>query len=128
MKVLILGLDGLEYDFIEKLDSHTVIANQFPLGSSATAGLEALACGKSLITHLSKKHVRKAYSEMTPVFEACSERQIHEASTLMMDPTVRGRLLQKNRDWILKYNNTDAVIPEHLKMYAEAIDGKWRDA
>jgi len=111
---------------IEWINRSTVVADQFNLGSSGTAGFEAMACGKPLLIYLSKPHFSRVYDEFPPVLNTRSEDEIANCLEMCTDRKTRDEIGRLSRQWVAKYHDSAEVAREHLALYRRECDGESR--
>jgi glycosyltransferase involved in cell wall biosynthesis len=102
---------------VEWINKATVVADQFNLGSSGTAGFEAMACGKPLMIYLSQSHFSRVYDEFPPVLNARTEEEIIHSLEMCRSKKARDEVGQKSREWVAKHHDSGAVAKMHLDLY-----------
>jgi glycosyltransferase involved in cell wall biosynthesis len=107
---------------VEWINAATVVADQFNLGSSGTAGFEAMACGKPLAIYLSRRHFDRLYDEFPPVLDARTDDEILQALNVCTDRKTRQELGRKSRLWVSKHHDAAAVAKKHLAVYERMFD------
>ncbi|HKZ94875.1 MAG TPA: glycosyltransferase [Candidatus Bathyarchaeia archaeon] len=108
---------------VEWINKSTVIADQFNLGSSGTAGFEAMACGKPLIIFLSKSHFSRVYDEFPPVLNAGTEKEILFSLSLCNDKKKRDDAGRRSRQWVAKHHDSAVVARKHMEIYVKMLGG-----
>jgi glycosyltransferase involved in cell wall biosynthesis len=106
---------------VEWINKSTVVADQFNLGSSGTAGFEAMACEKPLIIYLSRRHFNRLYKEFPPILNARTEEEILQALNASTDKKYRQTLGRKSRLWTSKYHDAAVVAKQHLAIYKQVL-------
>lgn len=106
---------------VDWINKSTVIADQFNLGSSGTAGFEAMACEKPLIIYLSEPHFSRIYSELPPVLNARTEEEILHFLSLCTDKKTRIELGRRSRQWVSQHHDAAIVAKRHAEIYAKML-------
>jgi glycosyltransferase involved in cell wall biosynthesis len=107
---------------VEWINKSTVVADQFNLGSSGTAGFEAMSCGKPLTIFLSRSHFSRLYDEFPPILNAQTEGEILNVLTICADKRTRDEIGHKCREWVAKYHDSAKVAREHLEIYETVFE------
>jgi glycosyltransferase involved in cell wall biosynthesis len=107
---------------VEWINRSTVVADQFNLGSSGTAGFEAMACGRPLIIYLSPPHFNQLYKEFPPILNARTDDEILHALNACSDRKAASELGRRSRAWVSKYHDAARVAKMHLAVYEEMLD------
>jgi glycosyltransferase involved in cell wall biosynthesis len=102
---------------VEWINRSTVVADQFNLGSSGTAGFEAMSCAKPLVIYLSPSHYNRVYDEFPPILNAQSEDDILHALDFCTDKKARNELGRKSRLWVSRHHDAVLVAKKHLAVY-----------
>jgi len=111
---------------VEWINKSTVVADQFNLGSSGTAGFEAMACGKPLIIYLSQSHFSRVYDELPPVLNARTEDDIAHSFAICRSKKAREEIGRKLRQWVAKHHDSAKIARMHLELYKRFFDGQRR--
>ena len=106
---------------VEWVNRSTVVADQFNLGSSGTAGFEAMACAKPLIIYLSNPHFNRLYDELPPILNARTEDEILHALDVCTDRKARDDLGRKSRLWVSRHHDAAQVAKKHLAVYKRML-------
>lgn len=109
---------------IEWINRSTVVADQFNLGSSGTAGFEAMACGKPLAIYLSQSHFARVYDEFPPVLNVRTEDEIAHSLEVCSDKKTREEIGRKSRQWVTEHHDSVTVAKRHLEVYERFFDGE----
>jgi len=102
---------------IHHINASDVIIDQFDVGSLGGIALEALACGKPVITYSKKKEALECYGELPPIFNCHTEDQIYEQLLITCDPKIREERGKQSREWILKYHEWPRLIDKLIEYY-----------
>jgi glycosyltransferase involved in cell wall biosynthesis len=106
---------------VEWINRSTVVADQFNLGSSGTAGFEAMACGRPLIIYLSPPHYNRVYDEFPPILNSQTEDDILRALDFCGDKKARNELGRKSRLWVSEHHGATQVAKKHLAVYERVL-------
>ncbi len=98
------------------LNSADVIADQFDVGAFGGSALEALACGRPLITYLKEDAARRCYGEVPPIFNCGTVDEIDEALWRAADSD-RAAIGDQSRAWIERHHNWEPVTRRVLDLY-----------
>jgi len=102
------------------LSRYHVVVGQFKLGIVSMSELEAMACGKPVISHFAYPEV---YNEPPPVF---STRDIHEGadilSRLVSDKKMRKEAGEKGRAWVERHHDFVEVAKLVEQQYREVLE------
>ena len=106
---------------VEWINRATVVADQFNIGSSGTAGFEAMACGKPLAIYLSRSHYDRVYDEFPPILNVRTEDEILHALELCTDRKVRNDLGRESRLWVSRHHDARQVAKAQLAIYERIL-------
>ncbi|MGE0601465.1 MAG: glycosyltransferase family 4 protein [Dehalococcoidia bacterium] len=100
------------------INRHGVIVGQVRLGSAGMAELEAMACGRPVITWFNELH---AYRDVPPYVTAVDAVDVAAAIKDLVDkPELRESLGTKGRNWVIANHSLDRVV-DRVEAVAEAI-------
>ncbi len=100
------------------LNQHGIVVGQVRLGSAGMSELEAMACGRPVVTWFNELH---AYPETPPYVPAVDARDIAEAIANLVDnPGLRDELGERGRSWVERYHGLEPVV-SRVEAVAEAI-------
>jgi len=90
------------------IDEHGIVIGQARLGSAGMAELEAMACGRPVVTWFNE---RGAYAEPPPFFSAVDGDDIARiVGRLADDPALRDRAGAAGRAWVERHHAVDRVV------------------
>ncbi len=100
------------------INKHGVVVGQVRLGSAGMAELEAMSCGRPVITWFNELH---AYRHVPPYVTAVDGIEVAAAIKELVDkPEMRASLGTRGRDWVIATHSLERVI-DRVEAVAEAI-------
>ncbi|MCX7618001.1 glycosyltransferase family 4 protein [Tepidiforma sp.] len=100
------------------IDEHGIVIGQARLGSAGMAELEAMACGRPVVTWFNE---RGGYSEPPPFFSAVDGDDIARiVERLANDPAVRDRAGAAGRAWVERHHGLGRIV-DRVEAVAQAI-------
>lgn len=100
------------------INQHAVVAGQMKLGTAGMAELEALACGRPVVTWF---NAPGAYPEPPPFASVSSaEEMAREIELLVDNPAARDAAGSAGRAWVAKYHDLDRIAAR-VEAVARAI-------
>ena len=104
------------------INQHGVAVGQVRLGSAGMAELEAMACGRPVITWFNELH---AYSEVPPYVTAVDGVEVASAIKNLVDqPEMRDLLGARGRDWVARHHGLDPVVDRVEAVARAIVDGE----
>jgi glycosyltransferase involved in cell wall biosynthesis len=89
------------------INQHAVVAGQMKLGTAGMAELEALACGRPVVTWF---NAPDAYPEAPPFASVSSAEEMARGIELLVDnPAARDTAGSAGRIWVAKYHALDRI-------------------
>ena len=110
------------HELVTLYNAADLILDQFGRGDFGAIAPEAWACGRPVVINL-KRHPEFAV-EPPPALLAETEQEIYE--TLVTRTTSREALRDvgvRSREWVMKHQHGDAVIPAYLACYERVLSG-----
>jgi glycosyltransferase involved in cell wall biosynthesis len=99
-------------------NQHGIVIGQVKLGSAGMAELEAMACGRPVVTWFNELH---AYADVPPYVTAVDGFDIASAVANLVDqPELRDELGQRGRAWVAEHHSLAEVVTR-VEEVAEAI-------
>ena len=90
------------------INRHAVVLGQARLGAIGMAELEAMACGRPVVTWFNQPHV---YAEEPPCIRAVDGYDLAQAVAQLIDnPSLRDSLGSAAREWVGRYHGVDEVV------------------
>jgi glycosyltransferase involved in cell wall biosynthesis len=84
-----------------------VVLDQFVLGSYGTAMLEAMACGRAVITHVERNKYERFLEHPPPNLQAFSEQEIlQQMQWVLENPGAHEAICKQSRDWVVAEHTT----------------------
>jgi glycosyltransferase involved in cell wall biosynthesis len=104
----------------EMLNAADLIADQFDLGALGGVAVEALACGRPLLTYLNDDAARRCYATPPPLFNARTENEIYAAlqAARQADLNVAGAAA---RAWAQRHHDWRIVVEGVTRRYETAF-------
>ena len=100
------------------ISEHGIVLGQVKLGSAGMAELEAMSCGRPVVTWFNEL---RAYPQVPPYVTAVDAPDIAVAiAKLAQDPAERDRLGEAGRAWVIENHGLDRVV-SRVEAVAEAI-------
>jgi glycosyltransferase involved in cell wall biosynthesis len=100
------------------INQHGIVLGQMKLGSAGMAELEAMACGRPVVTWFNELH---AYDVPPPYVSAVDGYDIAVAIANLADnPDLREELGEKGRQWVLEHHGLEPVV-DRVEEVARAI-------
>jgi glycosyltransferase involved in cell wall biosynthesis len=104
------------------INQHGVVVGQVRLGSAGMAELEAMACGRPVVTWFNEL---RAYDEPPPYVAAVDSVDIVAAVKNLVDsPEMRQLLGAKGRDWVEEHHGLERVVARVEEVARAIVDGK----
>lgn len=107
-------------ELIAHLNSADVVADQFDVGAFGGTALEALACGRPLITYLKEDAARRCYGELPPIFNARTADEIALALARAADAD-RAAVGAETRAWIEHHHAWKPIVERVLAQYETVL-------
>jgi glycosyltransferase involved in cell wall biosynthesis len=116
-------LDPRPYDTMAALyNDYDVIIGQLQIGSLGMIELEAMACGKPVITLCDLDSYALAYGEAPPVLSANTAAQIAaHLRDLAEHPARRASLGQQARAWVERHHSFEAIGQRLVAQYGRVL-------
>jgi len=112
-------INPVPHNQVPKLISkYPVILGQLKIGTLGLSELEAMSCGKKVITYWDRKY-DKFYPEPCPVFSAFTVEDIRKFIFQAIDETSKQDFTYRN--WVIKYHSIDIVADKLLNEYRTLI-------
>lgn len=104
------------------INAHAVVLGQARLGAIGMAELEAMSCGRPVVTWFNQPHV---YAEEPPCIRAVDGYDLAQAVIqLVDDPSLRDSLGVAARAWIQRYHGLDEVVARVETVSRLVIEGE----
>lgn len=104
----------------EMMNGVDLIADQFHLGAMGGTAIEALACGRPLLTYLKVELARRCYGAPPPVFNARSEDEIYAALKAARGGESRS-MGDAGRAWAEQHHDWRRVVANVTRQYEAAL-------
>ena len=105
-----------------KLYNHVdAVFDQFMLGSTGTAGLEAMSCGVPLCIYLGDLHTQM-YGEKAPVENAYTPSQILESMKRLKNDVYKKHLGLSGRNYVIKHCDPKKIAYQMKNVYEEVLN------
>jgi glycosyltransferase involved in cell wall biosynthesis len=103
------------FEMVELIQSASIVLGQFQLGALGCSELEAMSCGKPVITNFSYPG---AYPEPPPILNASTPEEIAgHALSLLRQPELECRIGEEARLWVQKYHDKKVIARALLNNY-----------
>jgi len=100
------------------INEHGIVLGQVKLGSAGMAELEAMACGRPVVTWFNEI---RAYTSRPPFVTAVDSVEIANAvKRLVDDAALRSRLGGEGREWVVEHHSLDRIV-DRVEAVARAI-------
>ena len=104
----------------EMMNGADLIADQFHLGAMGGTAIEALACGRPLLTYLKTDLAERCYGTPPPIFNACTEDEIYAALKAAREADLKAAG-DAGRAWAERYHDWRGVVAKVIGQYEEAL-------
>jgi glycosyltransferase involved in cell wall biosynthesis len=101
-----------------------VVADQFEIGSFGGIALEAMSCGRPLISYLDADLASEAYGDEIPLLNAHTEEEIYGQLLRCLNPEFRADVGLRAREWAVKHHRWTHVIETIESALRKAAMGK----
>jgi glycosyltransferase involved in cell wall biosynthesis len=109
-------------ELVEAYNSSDIVADQFSYGSLGTAAIQAMACGKPVISYLEDKRAKEYYDgDMPPVLNAKTENQIFEKLIELTGDKKRKSVGSASSRWALRFHGEEKVAMQLVEVYKRII-------
>jgi len=104
------------------INQHGIVVGQVKLGSAGMAELEAMACGRPVVTWFNELH---AYETVPPYVTAVDARDIANSIIKLVDqPEMRDLVGAKGRDWVLENHGLEGVVSRVEEVARAVVAGE----
>ena len=109
-------------ELIKYINASDIITDQFVLGSLGGSALEAMSCGKPVITSLIEDIFGSPYrGVLPPILNAKTDDQIFNAFLALKNKTKRLQMGKSSRNWVKKFHDSDIIIDRFINIYKSAL-------
>ena len=107
---------------VEYMNRADVIFDQFEKGAFGTAALEAMSCGKPLVSYADPELWTQWHGSVPPIPQARTVDEIYDRLVELEDAEVRERYGRQARDWILGTCSLKVVAERHKRIYEDVLN------
>lgn len=105
------------------INKYPLVMGQFFIGVFGHAELEAMSCGKPVLSYWNKRYDR-FYPEPCPIL---SSKHVNEIANLVVSNIGNDTLGKVSRHWVSRYHNASKVVKKLSSIYDEVLIGKGKN-